>query len=214
MTCRSCTSPTQLRRPASAASGREGDHGWRGSGRGRGRARRAHGLRRQFRPGHGDADQRDHAEGGAADPGRRRPASDGDHAGRPDTLRREEDRARSPRSARAPAGPVARSGLARSHVRSCWRRAGGWRWCWTGERPGYADQHRLEAGWPADPGRTAISVDRRLGLAAVLDTYGGQLSLINLKSGHVIAPITVGSFPVPDRPVRVTGYCIRAALMQ
>jgi len=32
--------------------------------------------------------------------------------------------------------------------------------------------------------------------AAVVDTYGGQLSLINLKTGHMIAPITVGAYPV------------------
>ncbi|HTU04339.1 MAG TPA: hypothetical protein VMG13_02200, partial [Trebonia sp.] len=32
--------------------------------------------------------------------------------------------------------------------------------------------------------------------AVVLDTYAGQLSLINTATRHVAAPITIGNFPV------------------
>ena len=32
--------------------------------------------------------------------------------------------------------------------------------------------------------------------AVVLDTYAGQVSLINTSTRHVYAPITVGNFPV------------------
>jgi DNA-binding beta-propeller fold protein YncE len=32
--------------------------------------------------------------------------------------------------------------------------------------------------------------------AVVLDTYAGQVSLINTETRHVFAPLTVGNFPV------------------
>jgi hypothetical protein len=30
----------------------------------------------------------------------------------------------------------------------------------------------------------------------VLDSYAGQISLINTRTGHVFAPATVGNFPL------------------
>jgi len=33
-------------------------------------------------------------------------------------------------------------------------------------------------------------------LAVVLDTYAGQITLINTHTRHVFAPVTVGDFPV------------------
>lgn len=32
--------------------------------------------------------------------------------------------------------------------------------------------------------------------AVVLDTYAGQITLINIRTGHVFAPVTVGNYPV------------------
>ena len=32
--------------------------------------------------------------------------------------------------------------------------------------------------------------------AVVLDTYAGQITLINTRTQHVFAPVTVGNYPV------------------
>ena len=43
---------------------------------------------------------------------------------------------------------------------------------------------------------TAIAIAPGDRIAAVVDTYSGQLSLVNLRSRHAAHPITVGGFPV------------------
>lgn len=43
---------------------------------------------------------------------------------------------------------------------------------------------------------TAIAIAPGDRIAAVVDTYSGQLSLVNLRSRHAAHPIKVGGFPV------------------
>lgn len=43
---------------------------------------------------------------------------------------------------------------------------------------------------------TAITLDHSGATAVVLDTYGGQVSLVSTRSRRQLARITVGSYPV------------------
>ena len=59
---------------------------------------------------------------------------------------------------------------------------------------------RSKAGRPVSVGLyaypTAIAFAPRSSTAVVVDTYGGQVSLVNTRTRHARAPITVGSYPV------------------